>query len=354
MALNQFMLNALKGNMGQGVPFAPRLDIWYYSNLYNGTLPKEFAGLDLKQIVFKLGCVYNKYLPDYADQYSLQAVEQRLLGFYNSRDVPYRIHLDKSIQTRLTNNHGLVEITYITPAGELNGSFVMDDHLKEQGSTLPPIQEHLVKSADHYHLLIELLSAVKVTPAPENYRRLSTEIGPQGCPAIFGHLAASPMQAVLRDFLDPTLFFIEYKTNLAGLLEVAKSLERILLEIAQIACSCSPEPIVLWGGNYDSMLTFPPFFKAHILPFLNTVGELVHAKHGRLISHCDGDNRLLLSLLKESGIDILQSVNVSPMVTNTYREIRDSLRPDQVISGGIPALVLMPSATSDAEFPIIP
>ena len=46
----------------------------------------------------QLGCVDNKYLPDYAQGYALEAVEHRLLGFFRSKDIPYRIELDESIK----------------------------------------------------------------------------------------------------------------------------------------------------------------------------------------------------------------------------------------------------------------
>ena len=104
----------------------------------------------------QLGCVDNKYLPDYAQGYALEAVEHRLLGFYRSKDIPYRIELDESIKTAVTcNQDGRVNVAYSTPAGDLKGSFVMDEALKRQGSTLPPIAEHLVKSEADYKPLLE-------------------------------------------------------------------------------------------------------------------------------------------------------------------------------------------------------
>ena len=78
--------------------------------------------------------------------------------------------------------------------------------------------------------------------------------------------------------------------------------------------------------------------------------EIIHEKGGLVISHCDGENNQLLELYRQSGIDILQAVSTAPMVKNTYREIRDSLRPEQVISGGIPSTLLFKSSFSDIQF----
>ncbi len=156
--------------------------------------------------------------------------------------------------------------------------------------------------------------------------------------------------AILRDLMDPSFFYMEYKLNLKKLLALCNVLEKFLLDIAEAVLQCAERPIVVWGGNYDSMLTFPPFFREHILPFRNQVCEIIHGKGGLIISHCDGENNQLLELYRQSGIDILHAVSTAPMVKNTYRETRDSLRPEQVICGGIPSTILFKSSFSDIQF----
>ena len=47
----EILLRALRGDMESGVPWVPRMDTWYYANLYRDTLPEEFKKLDLKQII---------------------------------------------------------------------------------------------------------------------------------------------------------------------------------------------------------------------------------------------------------------------------------------------------------------
>lgn len=336
--------------MQEGVPFAPRMDIWYYSNSYKGILPEKFKGLSLKQIVKNLDLTYNKILPDFSDNYNIISLQNRLLGIFSSRDIPYDVALDPSFKTIVNNDNGLIRVKYELPESNLSGSFLMDETLKKQGSTLPPIKEHLIKSEDDYSKVMDIFASVKVIPKPENYRMSLEAVGDEGFPPVYGYLAASPMHAVLRDLMDPSFFYIEYKLNLKKLLALCKVLESFLLSILKTVTECAKKPIVVWGGNYDSMLTFPPFFREHILPFLNNVCEIIHEKGGLVISHCDGENNQLLELYRQSGIDILQAVSTAPMVKNTYREIRDSLRPEQVICGGIPSTILFKSSFSDTQF----
>ncbi len=197
---------------------------------------------------------------------------------------------------------------------------------------------------------MDIFDSIDIVSKPENYRILTETIGDAGFPPVYGYLAASPMHAILRDLMDPSLFYMEYKLNLKKLLELCRMLEKFLLKIVEAAVQCTTKPVVVWGANYDSMLTFPPFFKEHILPFLNQACEIIHGKGGLVISHCDGENNQLLELYRQSGIDILQAVSTAPMVKNTYREIRDSLRPEQVISGGIPSTILLKSTFPDRQF----
>jgi len=40
----------------------------------------------------------------------------------------------------------------------------------------------------------------------------------------------------------------------------------------------SPAEVVLCGGNYDDMITYPPFFREHILPWLQKAAEEFHLR----------------------------------------------------------------------------
>ena len=61
---------------------------------------------------------------------------------------------------------------------------------------------------------------------------------------------------------------------------------------------------VLVGANFDDTITYPPFFRDHILPWLEEAASLLHAKGKLLLCHTDGENKGLMDFLRESGMDI--------------------------------------------------
>lgn len=204
----KIFLKALRGDMQEGVPFAPRMDIWYYSNSYKGTLPERFKELSLKQIIKNLDITYNKILPDFSDNYNINSLQNRLLGIFSSKDIPYEAILDTSFKTIVKNDNGLIQVKYELPNGNLTGSFLMDETLKKQGSTLPPVKEHLLKSEDDYNKIIDIFASIKVLSKPENYRMSLEAVGNEGFPPIYGYLAASPMHGYSKRFNGP--FFLLY------------------------------------------------------------------------------------------------------------------------------------------------
>ena len=199
-------------------------------------------------------------------------------------------------------------------------------------------------------VLAKVFGEIHVVGESESYDHLTSEIGARGVPAVFGHLAASPMQAVLRDLMDPSDFYLALHDRPGELNELTLALETFLLQVLEAIRPCASGNVVVWGGNYDSALTPPPFFRDHLLPFLTRACGIIHGFGGRVLSHADGENRLLWNILASAPVDILEAVNTAPMVKDGYRRIRDALRPEQVIFGGIPSNLLLDFCTSANVF----
>jgi uroporphyrinogen-III decarboxylase len=112
----------------------------------------------------------------------------------------------------------------------------------------------------------------------------------------------------------------------------------------------SPAEVIHFGANYDAMMTYPPFFKEHMLPTLQRFSDLLHDQGKLLLSHCDGENRGLLDLIRESGIDVAEAVCPYPMTKVTLTEVKRAFQGKVTIFGGIPSIALLESAMSDDEF----
>src|SRR5256885_15203654 len=63
-------------------------------------------------------------------------------------------------------------------------------------------------------------------------------------------------------------------------------------------------------------------FRKHILPPLRDYVGVLHRKGKYLMTHTDGENRLLLPLYQEAGFDIADSLCPYPMTRSSLEEIR--------------------------------
>ena len=58
------------------------------------------------------------------------------------------------------------------------------------------------------------------------------------------------------------------------------------------------------------------------MPWLQKVSERVHAAGKLLLTHTDGENKDLMSLYRQCGFDVAESVCPAPMTKCTLAEIR--------------------------------
>jgi hypothetical protein len=116
------------------------------------------------------------------------------------------------------------------------------------------------------------------------------------------------------------------------------------------AAAESPAEVVVLGSNYDETLTPPPFFRKYLLDPLRNYADLLHRRGKFLMTHTDGENRLLLSLYREAGFDVADSLCPYPMTRCRLEEIREAFADRITIWGGIPSILLCPDKTSLDEF----
>ena len=60
------ILAAMRGEMVDVIPFAPRLDLWWLANSLGGTLPEQYREMTHDQIARANGWALYKMVPDFA------------------------------------------------------------------------------------------------------------------------------------------------------------------------------------------------------------------------------------------------------------------------------------------------
>ncbi|MCC6869333.1 MAG: corrinoid protein [Burkholderiales bacterium] len=344
------VLAALRGEMVDRLPYVPRLDLWYLANSTSGTLPKQYAGAAMNEIARAEGWPFHhRFCDNQLDPAYQPLYLHRGIGVFYSRDTPYDVVLPKDVEVEVRRTGPRTQVTYRTPLGSVSTLMHYDVDSQRHGITNPAVIEHLIKTPADYAPAGYLFEHMDVVPSFERYRRWKEEdIGDNGVAVAVGCLVASPMHWIQHDLCDATQFFIHSKDcqdEMRGLAErIAPLQEKILNLVAQ-----SPADVVWWGSNFDEMITFPPYFAKEIQPWIRKAAQALNAAGKLVLCHTDGENRGLLDLIRDSGMNIAESLCPAPMTKVTLAEFCRHWTPRMSLFGGIPSTVVMPG-TSEADF----
>lgn len=348
MTRKQQMLAAIRGEMTDRLPWAPRLDLWYRANRRAGTLPPQYRGASLIEIVDDLGFGYHAVIPDFRDLRGPEDDADRALGIYNLKGMPYRNVLE-NVERRIETKGDRTRVAYHTPFGSLRTVTLYDETMRRAGVTITHVEECAFKDARDYRPLAHLFRNLQVEPNPDGYREFAETVGERGIAVGFVSLAGSPMHLIQREVMPFELFFFELNDHPDEMAELAAAIgeywQRVLAAVSASCCE-----VLLVGANYDATVTSPPFFHAHIEPWLRRFADALHAGGKHLMTHTDGENTGLLPHYLEAGFDIADSVCPAPMTRLSFKAVRDFFNGRIAIMGGIPSVSLLPSSMSDRDF----
>lgn len=345
------ILAAMRGEMVDVIPFAPRLDLWWLANSLGGTLPERYREMQHDEIARANGWALYKMVPDFRSIVSgPEDVLHRAIGLYRFRQAVYRWEFGGDVEVRVEGEGGMQRVEYRTPRGTVSTLGGHTEAMKRAGASLGWTQEHIIKRPEDYEVVGYIFENLEVSPNHETFLAYAEEIGEEGVVAGGGpSLAASPMHHIQKELLDPTRFFFEYQDHYDLLRDLAERItpyfEKVLSAIAD-----SPAEVVLWGANYDDMLTYPPYFEKEIAPWLRRAAETLGARGKLVATHTDGENQGLMDLIRDSGAHVAESVTPHPMTKVDIAEYYSRWRDRLTIMGGIPECVMLEETASEEEF----
>lgn len=347
MTHRERILAVCRGEVPDRIPWVPRLDLWYAAHSRAGTLPGQFGGMGLREITEAMGVGYHAVIPDFSDVTSPDGGADRGLGIYHLKGMAYDTRLHDA-EREVAMPGGVTRVAYHTPAGSVSCAFRYTDEMRQAGASISWVDDHVLKGLSDYRALEHIFSHLEVVPTYDTYRAWHDWVGEAGVAVAYGNAAASPMQHIMRDLLPVADFFLEMHDHPAQLRALAEAMEPWFEQVLSVLVH-SPAEIILWGGNYDETITYPPFFEEHILPWLARAAEAAH-RHGKLLlTHTDGENAGLLHLYRRAGFDIADSLCPAPMTKLTLAQAIAAL-PGITIWGGIPSVALVEESMSQAHF----
>jgi corrinoid protein of di/trimethylamine methyltransferase len=349
MTHKERMLMAVRGEMPDVLPYAPRFDLWYSANSYTGTLPPQHRNRTADEIARAEGWALHKVIPELLKVRTPEDNVLRGLGLYSLKECGYRVRLSSNVEVQVHRSEGSTRVEYHTRVGTIRVTEVITEEMRRAGASITWIQERAIKSVQDYAILAYIFDNVEVVPDYESYAQWQAEIGGDGIATMYGSFCACPIQHIQRDFLEATDFFIEYRDHQKEMQRLAASIGRVYDQLLNVVAK-SPADVVLWGANYDDMITYPPYFEKEITPWLLKAGELLRANGKAIICHCDGENLGLLDLIRDSGINIAEAVCPAPMTKVSIDEYYKRWGDKLTIFGGIPQSILLEETASEQDF----
>jgi methylmalonyl-CoA mutase cobalamin-binding domain/chain len=343
------MLMAVRGEMPEVLPYAPRFDLWYNANSYMGTLPPQHRGRTADEIARAEGWALQKVIPELLKVSAPEDNIYRGIGLYSLQECGYRVRLSPNIQVAVHRSEDATRVEYRTPVGNISVTEAVTEEMRRAGASITWIRERAIKRVEDYAVLAYIFDNVEVLPDYDRYAKWQAEIGEDGVASMMGTLAACPVQHIQRDFLEATDFFIEYRDHQKEMRRLCESIGRVYDQMLNIVAK-SPAEVVLWGANFDDTITYPPYFEKEISPWLHKASAALRANGKALICHCDGENLGLLDLIRDSGIDIAEAVCPAPMTKVTIDEYYKRWGDKLTIFGGIPQSLLLEETASEEDF----
>jgi len=381
------MLAAVQGRPTDRIPWAPRLDLWFKANQQAGTLPAKYRRATLPEMVADLGFDLHAVVPDFRDAAHPDGHLDRGLGIFNLRSMPYRTILEGVERfARVEGDHTIVD--YRTPLGSVQTVVRYDAAMQRAGITISHVERQPFQTEADYAPLGYIFEHARVVPQPEGFQAFAQAAGDRGLPVAWVSAAASPMHYILRELMRLDTFFYELHDHPAAMARLAAQVETYWNRIRRVVLQC-PARVFLVGANYDATVTYPPFFREHILPWLQAFARDLHRgregtglrseisnqqseirnrrprtrtrtrdeddddedDRGRyLLTHTDGENTGLLDLYLAAGVDIADSVCPAPMTRLTFKQVRDAFGGRITIMGGIPSVALLADSMPERDF----
>jgi methylmalonyl-CoA mutase cobalamin-binding domain/chain len=343
------ILMVARGETTDMLPYVPRIDLWYNANSMSGTLPKKHIGRARDDISRAEGWALHKVVPDYTSTRNPQDTLHRAIGIFSLKETPFRYEFSSNIGIKVKSQNRRTRVEYDTPIGKLSTVTVFTEEMRKAGASISWIEEHALKRSEDCQVLGYLFENLKLAPDFVDFVKWQNEVGEDGIAVAMGGMAASPMHHILKYFMRTTDFYYLYHDNRKKLKALAESVEHYFEQALRIVAN-SPAEAVVWGANFDDMITYPPLFEREIVPWIRKAADVLGAEGKIVICHCDGENLGLMELIKNSGMHVAESICPYPMTKVRIEEYYQRWSDKVTIFGGVPSNLLLAETTTEEEF----
>jgi 5-methyltetrahydrofolate--homocysteine methyltransferase len=340
----------LAGQRPKRIPFIDRMNLWYGAKRYAGTLPERFAGMSLSQIHHAVGLGELRFAGPYAHR--LKGVEMRrsfegrepvlekepLLSFFPGGWAPDFVPRDIP---------GVTRVELSTPLGDLSMVWEVAEDMVPMGGIDPYLSAHLIKDIEDLPIAEWIVERLEFVPLFDEFLAEAATMGPNGFLAPW--LNRIPFQQLLLEYFGEVPLFYALSDHRHAVERLLAKVDAVVVESLE-RLSDLKVPYVEFPDNVDTMMTNPGYFARYALPAYQRYARILHAQGKKVGSHMDGNLGTLLPLIRECGLDVIESVCPAPLTEVTFEQFWEAWRDGgPIIWGGIPS-TLLESFTDEDTF----
>lgn len=156
--------------------------------------------------------------------------------------------------------------------------------MMKSGTSISWINSHILKSIDDIRVVEYIFDDMEIVDRNFKYAEYINKKKPDYTPIAYGFIACSGMLHIMRDFLPVNDFYLWLNDYPQKLEKLAKAITKKLADIISVLKKCSAD-IIFLGGNFDSTITYPAFYKKYILPDFGEFIEELHGAGKKVVSH---------------------------------------------------------------------
>ncbi|MEA1947522.1 MAG: corrinoid protein [Thermodesulfobacteriota bacterium] len=356
MTHRQRILKVARGEVVDKIPWIPRIDLWHNANELAGTVPDKYKGLTVEEIHRKEGWPLHKMIPEYLKPENPEDIVHRAIGLYRLKEFPYDFEfpsdVDINVEYEEDGDEYMTYVEYHTPVGMVWVRHGYTAEMRKSGASITWVKNSAIKKPEDYRVLAHIFGNLKLKPAYERFLKWKSLVGEDGIAVGqgLGIACSSPLHFIQKTFIGATDFYYHYHDYQKEMRELAEALENTFNQLLLVLAD-SPADAILWSANVDDMVTYPTYFEKEILPWCQKASDMLRPKGILLVMHPDGENRGLMDLIPECGMDIADAVTPYPMTKVTIDEYYDRwCRTDKLtIHGGIPEIMLLEESTTQDD-----
>ena len=344
------LFSLLSGRTPDRIPFIDRMNLWYGAKRYAGTMPERFANMNLAQIhetvgigrlSFKSCCAHRLVGVDMRVVFEGNEIDRQsnpVIALFPNSEAPPFVSRDKPGRTR---------VYLSTPVGGLTMEWHVSPNALPMGGISPYLEEHPVKTLDDLPVAEWIVEHLEFVPLFDDYLAEDADLGPDGFAIPL--LPRIPFQQVLLEYVGEVPLFYMLADHRDAVERLLAKLDAVMVESLHQLAGLDV-PYVEFPDNVDGTMTNPELFARYSVPAYRRYAEILHAQGKKVGSHMDGYLGPLLPLIRDCGLDVVESVCPAPLTEVTFEEVWAALKDGgPVIWGGIPS-VLLEALTPEDEF----